>query len=185
MALPSLPTELLLKILSYLAPATIERLARTFNKHIYQICLPLLRDHLATQQNAKRMVSQFFYRPNHYKRPDWMDNSISKIWSRYKLQRKWGPFDLPPPYNDQNPSPCLDHLNLHGEFDWLAPFEATLELDCFPFVHCHRFTTPKQITLLKTQAENLGLKYPTGFFDFIRLMEEDYHVRSPPGDFFE
>ena len=159
MALPDLPTELVLKILSYLAPATIERLARTFNKRLYLICLPLLQDRLATQQNTRSMASQFSYRPAPLENDDWMLKTISKIWSRYKQERKSGPFDPPPACNDQNPFVCLDHLNLRGEFDWLAPFDDILDLECWGLVHCHRFTTPEQVTLLKTQAEKLGLEF--------------------------
>ena len=59
-----------------------------------------------------------------------------------------------------------------------------LDEGCQPFEHFGNFMSAEDVTTLKNQAQQLGLEFPKGFFDFMRTMEEDYHVRSPGGCYF-
>ena len=183
-SLEALPNELLLHTFSYLTPTTIERLAKAFNKRLTYLCLPLLKDRLAAHQNAKRMTALFAYEPPPHNLKDALSRNMIDIWSHYRLKRKWGSFSSPPPFTERNPFPCLDFLNLRGEFDWLAPIDDLLDEDCQPFEHCRNFLSAEDVTTLKNQAQQLGLEFPKGFFDFMRTMEKDYHVRAPGGNYF-
>ncbi|MCJ1326704.1 hypothetical protein MMC10_003369 [Thelotrema lepadinum] len=186
MSLQKLPAELLLQIISYLPAVTIERFAKTFNKRLTYLCLPLLKDRLAAKHNAKQMATQFGYEPPPHDAKDAVFRNIADIWSHYRgLKRKWGPLSFPPPFTKRNPFPCLDFLDLRGEFDWLAPIEDLIDENCQPFEHCRNIMSAEDAATLKTQAQQLGLQFPKGFFDFMRTMEEDYHVRSPGGCYFE
>ena len=57
--LASLPAELLRLIISQLRPFEIERLARTFNKRLYDVSLPLLAQRIAAKRHAGRMIARF------------------------------------------------------------------------------------------------------------------------------
>ena len=175
MPLQTLPTELILNILSYLRPQTIERLAKTFNKRLIPICLPLLEDRIATQRNANRMIATFLHEPETDGWDAALKRNICGIWDHFRLERKWGSAQ-PLPSTEKEPFTNLDFLNLRGKFNWLADWSELKEEDCVPFEHYRNFMSEEQVAQLKTQAEKLGLEFPKGFFDFMRIVEEECHV---------
>ena len=59
MSLESLPTELLLQIVSDLRPVELEKLAKTLNRTLYDICIPFLGKRIAQHRNARRMRERF------------------------------------------------------------------------------------------------------------------------------
>jgi hypothetical protein len=57
--LSALPKELLLEIISYLPPLSVEALAETFSYNITPTCLPSLTSLIARRRHIKAMIAQF------------------------------------------------------------------------------------------------------------------------------
>ena len=179
-----MPTELITQVLSHLPVSSIECLAKTFDKRILAICLPFIQERIETRRNAKRMLATFPFRPSN----EWWATTnriVSDLWAYGKLDRKWGPFQSWES-TKENPFPDVEFLmDRRGEFDWLGDWDELEDKECQPFMHRREPMTREQETMLKDQAEKLGLEFPKGFFKFIRIVEEECHVQIGGNDYFQ
>ena len=163
-----LPPELINLVCSHLRSFETERVAQTFNKRLYPICLPFLAHRLAMQRNAKRMISIFG------------DVSCTLGESQYQrlgFEPKHGPFTSPT-------LPNLDYLDLKGDLSWLTPLD---DLTAKAMQHYHQgpAASSTQVNDLIASAERLSLVLPPEFVRFIRNKELQYRIPSFRASYFE
>jgi len=166
--LVDLPPELINLVCSHLRSFETERVARTFNKCLYPICLPFLAHRLSMQRNAKRMISIFG------------DVSYTLGESQYRnlgFELKHGPFTSPT-------LPNLDYLDLKGDLSWLTPLD---DLTAKAMQHHQQgpAASSTQVDDLVASAERLSLTLPPEFVRFIRNKELQYRIPSSSASYFK
>jgi hypothetical protein len=159
----SLPTEMISRILSYLRPSEIERVARTYNKTVTEICLPLLRGRAATARNARKMVTLFGapHGVNHF-------GPLVMNYALAGLSLEWGPFSAPalPPERQYT---ALEYLNLCGDLHWLAPLDRYIAKKIRVRKANYPETSREEMDKLQNASDKLGLRLPACFS---RIMTE-------------
>lgn len=103
-----LSNELILYILRSLQPRHIERIAKTFNKRITELCLPFLSQRIRAARND-RLMRQLFGKPDlpqveELDYQGWSDSSLA--------------YSAP-----EDPGQHLEYLRLDSSFDWLKPLD--------------------------------------------------------------
>jgi hypothetical protein len=153
----SLPTETISRILAYLRPSEIERVARTYNKTVTEICLPLLRGRVATARNLRKMVALFGT-------PDRLNLSgqLEKTYASAGLSLEWGPFSAPalPPERQYT---TLEYLNLCGDLHWIAPLDRYTAKKSRARKANYPETSREQMDKLQNASDKLGLRLPACF----------------------
>jgi hypothetical protein len=152
----SLPTETISRIISYLRPFEMEHVARTYNKTITPICLPLLRERIATAKNWRKMIASFgMPRRDTY-------GGLAKIYTSAGLALEWGPFRVPA-LPREHQYRILDYLDICGDLHWLAPLDEHTAKANLPWEVTCPAVSEKQMEELLATADKLGLKLPTCF----------------------
>ena len=179
MLLTSLPTELVLIIVSFLRAFEVERLAQTLNKELYAICSPLIASRVAARRSTKRMRSLFGTGREFSTHMDW------GCYSWLGLEAKYGPFA-------ENLTPNLDFLDLNGDLSWLGP-EAPFEFDdevvsgtIIPY-WADRALWERILDELASQAKRVGVELPRCLTTLVRSEQllrlvRYYWVEMDPAD---
>ena len=162
--LMDLPPEVVLDILHHLRAIDIERVARTFNKSLYSLCLPFLQPLLARKHNARLMRARF---ANHddpfgyaFERNSVIETIADSICPKYDLDPNDGPFTLSPG------GLSYEFMDLHGDFSWLAPLDPVLH-EVMEVYHRGPAASEEAIVAIEAQAKKLGLKLPDSFLYFL------------------
>jgi len=168
--LVDLPPELLSLICSQLRSFEIEHVARTFNKHLYPICLPFLAHRLAMQRHAKRMLSIF---------GEGVCTLQEHDYKRLGFESKHGPFS-------SLALPNLDYLDLRGDLSWLKPLDDwTVKAKKMKALYQVAAASNPQVDELVASAKRLELALPVEFVRFIRNKELQYHIPSSSASYFK
>ncbi|KAF4977864.1 hypothetical protein FZEAL_5708 [Fusarium zealandicum] len=173
MPLLSLPPELILSIVKQLHIPNVEVLAQTFNKRLYDACIPLLAKRIAARKHAKRMIARFGL-------PLFQSEMEDVSCEQAKLLGFPSEHDISIP----NKPPNLDYLNLNGDLSWLEPLD---EKTARAMERYHRGPADGGTDLLDklvADAEKLGLVLPEGFIKFMSREELQYRIPSAQAAFF-
>jgi hypothetical protein len=163
--------ELLPHILQYLHVVDIECLARTFNWRLYAACIPKLKNRLAFQRHARRMLDLFgYYVPGRVSldcSPVLLDLSLMGGLLAPKYAELPVSCSLSDPVTHADPTRNIEFLELNGDLYWLqAPR---------PHTGFRGGTLPRdytfEITALLEQAATLGLSVPPSFVQFFTDFE--------------
>ena len=136
-SLPTLSTEIILVILSYLQGADIERLAQTLNRHLTPICLPFVVYRVACRRNAKRMRLLFGEEISYVQR--WEENE--------------------PEIHE----PLIHSMEFDGTLQWLIDAPEDRRSISVKAEQDHREISSKYLANLRPVLDGLGLQLPESF----------------------
>jgi hypothetical protein len=168
--LTNLPIELLTSIVSCLNQLDAEAAAKTFNKKVYAVCLPFIRERIAFLRHARAMS-------NLVGEGDIVGHTINcQMYAMAGLTKTYGAYDdegLLPEIED------LDFLDLDGDMYWLEPTDADESYwsSSDPEEETEHSPSPDPeehegidsgLVRLTQQASSLGLTVPDCFVRFMR-----------------
>jgi hypothetical protein len=156
----SLPRELLAHVLSYLRPFEVERVARTFNKTLTPLCIPLLATRATAFRNARAITARFIDL-----RLD-ADGALEAAYARAGLADDYGPFSAPA-LADQDLFTAFDHLALDGDLHWLAPLDERTAKEMARYHPPQAAASAARMAALEKTVCELGLKLPKCFARFM------------------
>ncbi|KAM5352328.1 hypothetical protein ACJ41O_005051 [Fusarium nematophilum] len=174
MSLLSLPQELILHITKQLPLPDVEVLAQTFNRHLYNLCIPSLTKRIAARKHAKRMCSRFggaIFNANISRELGDEDAQLLGLGSRK---------DVSPP----NSPPNLDYLGLNGDLSWLKPLDEHTANEMAVYRQGPAAKTSTLMDKIIADAERLGLELPGGFVEFMSSEALQYCIPSAQAAFF-
>ncbi|CAG9972484.1 unnamed protein product [Clonostachys byssicola] len=171
-ALHRLPKELILQILRYLSPRTLEVVAHSHNHALTDLCLVLLQPVFKSRRAFKRLKKQFDL-VVYEDLPQAMMDGLRSSSGREILA-------LPPQVNlKQPPYPRnLDYLELSGDLHWLQPPCPSIAK------HMARYNRgcgihEAAVADLTASAKRVGVRLPDPFLKFIQDVDRrDYVVKT-------
>ncbi|KAJ7165074.1 hypothetical protein C8R46DRAFT_1098105 [Mycena filopes] len=151
MSLSLLPNELILIIITYIPPSSIEAFALA-NTKCHALSLSALHAHLKRKHNAAAMRARF---PNPFPNDQRIDYSEQYLGQKLIKQG----------LVEQGMNPNLEYLQLDGDLHWLRaqPPEIAAEHDDWPRGVA---ASADEVRKLNAHVENLGLTLPPGFAAF-------------------
>lgn len=165
-----LPPECIVMVLSCLRPHHIEKLARTFNRRVTNLCLPLLKDRVRTALNH-RVMKQLFGEPTMADYPQ----------ANYKksLLGSQARFSIP-----ERPADHLEYLQMDGYLDWLVPLDRHTADRMAP--HWQGSIRTIDIESLRETTRELGIHHavPKAFWRLMEDAELQARVPSTTANFF-
>jgi hypothetical protein len=119
-ALLEFPNEILLAIIKILPHSLdVDGLARTFNRRLYAICMPLLAPRIVYIRNAKAIMAVFGPYEVIVNRHTHMGEGIYYLFDFLGLVHSWGLLTALPPADASDPMRRVEFLDLRGDFYWL------------------------------------------------------------------
>ena len=189
----SLPPEVLLQILSSLDPFELENTAKTLNRRIYNVVLPLLTPIIPWMRNAQKIASIFPAGGCASGDPPSQANGIRPLvrGQRDELDcdecRHVGLDPERGPYKYTG-VPDLRFMGLDGSFHWLQPLDEATALEMQPHTGTEGdrpMAKPWQFAVLIGQARELGLTLPPGFHEFFTSNRLHHRIPSFSAWYFE
>jgi hypothetical protein len=171
-----LPNELLLLVIHDLPhKLDVECVARTFNKRLYALCVPLLEERIAYVKNSKRVVDVFTSRGVRIIAATGYEFNFCFYKNSGINRQSWGPLALPAAVDYTHPIGSIDFLDLQGDFYWLQPTN---------YDHDAEEDEEERITVglarLQAQAMELDLSLPATFMQF--MGSQNLRSRMPFAD---
>lgn len=156
MELQTLPSELLLIMISHLRGYEIERLALSLNRHIYSVCLPHVTSRASERRNLNEMIRRFqsvTHKGAPYHRREIFFHELGG-------EGVFGPSELQPPTS-------LEYQDMTGDLSWLqSPVSSKAHRSGGPDpLHC--LMSPAKATSLRQQAKQLNVTLPDAFMEFM------------------
>ncbi|KAF4460700.1 hypothetical protein FALBO_12511 [Fusarium albosuccineum] len=173
MHLLSLPQELVAGIISKLPLPDVETLAQTFNRRVYDTCIPLITKRILARKHANRMVACFGDR-----------RFESRLSRATEEQAKLLGFESKDEICIPDDPPSFDHLSLDGELSWLEPLDEAMDGIMEGYRRGPAAKEPGHLDRLVADAEKLDLELPAGFVKFMRDEELQYRLASAQAAYF-
>jgi hypothetical protein len=164
-ALLNLPDEVLSMVLGHMPGGAVERVARTYNKRLTDLCraTPIMRYCIQERKNARNMLSLFGRGAGGTVAPWGLADDVHEyVFENLELDT-FGPYSEPP----EHFHPCLDYMNLRGDASWMEDMLDEAERAPEP-VRNHRDPWHETFDLgrlgkLEARAVALGLQIPPAF----------------------